>query len=290
MQPTEPELGRSRIAFQGEPGAFGEMAAIAWKGGCETVPYPSFEAVFGAVESGECSYGVVPIENSLAGSIHRNYDLLLRHQLAIVGELSLRIVHNLIALPGVTFEDVRRVYSHPQALAQCEGYLSRLEGVEQVPTSNTAVSVKLLAEQNIRDGAAIASGRAARLYGMEIIAEGIEDDPRNHTRFIVLGRKQEIPRGDSKTSVVFAVENTPGSLFKSLSVFALRDIDLTKIESRPMRGEPWQYLFYMDFAGSMAEPKCQNAIRHLEEIATFLRILGSYPRGKNYNGEDKVTA
>jgi prephenate dehydratase len=266
------------------------MAAIAWKREGEAVPRPSFDAVFGAVEGGECSYGVVPIENSLAGSIHGNYDLLLRHQLSIVGEVSLRIVHNLIALPGVKLADIHRVYSHPQALAQCERYLEQLEGVEPVPTYNTAASVKFLAERNIRDGAAIASSRAARLYDMEVVAEGIEDDPKNYTRFIALGSEQEIPQGDSKTSVVFAVENAPGSLFKSLSVFALRDIDLTKIESRPMRGEPWQYLFYMDFAGSMAESKCQNAIRHLEEIATFLRILGSYPRGKNYNEEDEVTA
>ncbi|MFQ6058180.1 MAG: prephenate dehydratase [Anaerolineae bacterium] len=275
------ELSRLRVAFQGERGAYSEAAAMDFFGqGIEPVPCASFDLVFQQVEEGACERGIVPIENSLAGSIHRNYDLLLRHGLSIVGEVNLRIVHCLIAHPGVGLEAIRRVYSHPQALAQCEGYLDKLPGVERVPTYDTAGSVKLLKEQGLRDGAAIASRQAARVYEMTVLAEGIEDEPENYTRFLILAKEGFMPQGESKTSIVFSVENVPGSLFKSLSVFALRDIDLTKIESRPLRGKPWEYIFYLDFAGSMAEERCQNAIRHLQEIATFLRVLGSYPRAR----------
>ncbi len=244
----------------------------------ELVPEPSFELVFRCVEKGVCSHGVVPIENSLAGSVHRNYDLLLQHQLHIVGEINVRIVHQLIANPGVSLADVRRVYSHPQALAQCEASLTALAGVEVLPTYDTAGSVKLIKEQGLRDAAAIASRRAAEIYEMHILRSNMEDVPDNYTRFLALAPEPALPSGPSKTSLVFAFKNVPGSLFKMLSVFALRDIDLTKIESRPLRGRPWEYIFYLDFEGSMEEERCRRAVEHLSEIAAMVRVFGSYPR------------
>lgn len=274
--------GRVQVAFQGERGAYSEAAAIDFFGPeIEPVPCASFEEVFRRVEEASYEYGIVPIENSLAGSIHRNYDLLLRHELTIVGETNFRIVHNLIAHRGVKLVDIKRVYSHPQALSQCERYLDGLIGVARIPAYDTAGSVKMIKEQGLRDTAAIASRQAAIVYDMAILEEGIEDEAENFTRFLALSKQDEIPEDADKTSIVFSVENVPGSLFKSLSVFALRDIDLTKIESRPLRGKPWEYIFYLDFIGSIKEERCKNALNHLREIATFLRVLGSYPRAKN---------
>jgi prephenate dehydratase len=269
-----------RVAYQGEPGAYSQAAAERFFGeGAETVACASFDEVFGQVQRGDCERGIVPIENSLAGSIHRNYDLLLRHELHIVGEVILRVAHTLVANPGVALADVRTVYSHPQALDQCEQTLTDLlPGVARVPTYDTAGSAKMLRQSGDRQAAAIASRRAAEIHGMAILRADMEDDPQNYTRFLVLSSTPMKPTGPSKTSIVFASRNIPGSLFKSLSVFALRDIDLTKIESRPLQGKPWEYFFYVDFAGSMDEERCANAIHHLKEIATFLRVLGSYPR------------
>ena len=270
-----------RVAFQGERGAFSEAASIAHFGaGIEPVPCEEFDDVFHSVANGACDRGMVPIENSLGGSIHRNYDLLLRHDLAIVGEENLRVVHNLLALPDVRLEDLVRVYSHPQGLAQCEGTLEQL-GLERVPMYDTAGSAKYVREQGIRDGAAIASRRAAEVYGLAILMESIEDDPENYTRFLALAREAPPPPPmdvPAKTSLVFAASNVPGSLFKALSVFALRDIDLTKIESRPLKGKPFEYYFYLDFSGTLADPRCLKALDHLAEYASYLRILGSYPK------------
>ena len=264
------------VAFQGERGAFSEAAAIKYFGdGVKSVPLPSFEEVFAAVHDGQCTYGLVPIENSLAGSIHRNYDLLVRHNLHIVGEVNLRIVHCLIVNPGVTLKDIKRVYSHPQALAQCEGSIVQL-GAEPFPTYDTAGAVRFIKEQAITDGAAIASRQAAVDWEMDVLQEGMEDWGENLTRFLVLSPKEEVPESDAKTSIVFAMKDVPGALFKALSVFALREINLTKIESRPLRGQPWQYLFYLDFEGTMAEERCQRAIGHLGEITSYFRLLGSY--------------
>lgn len=268
-----------RVAFQGERGAYSEAAALALYGeDVELVPLPAFEEVFQRVQEGECDLGVVPIENSLAGSIHRNYDLLLQHRLHIVGEVNVRIVHHLIANPGVRREDVRRIYSHPQALAQCEESLASMAGVELVPTYDTAGSVKMIKTQGLRDAAAIASERAAELYDMEILQSHLEDAPDNYTRFLALAREPVVPSRPSKTSLVFAGQNAPGLLFKCLSVFALRDIDLTKIESRPQRGKPWEYLFHLDFAGDLQQEHCRRAVEHLGEIVSFLRVFGSYAR------------
>ncbi|MBC7254507.1 MAG: prephenate dehydratase [Chloroflexi bacterium] len=268
-----------KVAFQGEPGAYSEQAAMALFSGAETVPCATFDEVFEAVAQGTCDHGVVPVENSLAGSIHRNYDLLLQHDLYIVGEHNLRVSHCLIAHPGVRLEEIKRIYSHPQALAQCEHSLRALgRHIETIPAHDTAGSVRLIAERGERDAAAIASARAAAVYGMAILRENLEDEKNNYTRFIALGREPVTPQGEAKTSLVFAGRNEPGLLFRCLSAFALRNIDLSKIESRPVRGVPWEYFFYLDFIGSISEERCQRALDQLREMATFVRVFGSYPR------------
>jgi len=272
---------RSKVAFQGERGAYSELAARQFFGEeIPLVPCPSFEHVFRAVEKGQARCGVVPIENSLAGSIHQNYDLLLKYHLQIIGEKSLRVSHNLIAAPQTSLARVRRIFSHPQALMQCQNSTARLKNVELIPVYDTAGAVKKIRDENLTDGAAIASDLAARLYGMKILKRNLEDNPENYTRFLVLSRTGKAPQKADKTSIVFSLKNLPGALFRSLSVFALRDIDLYKIESRPLHGKPWEYFFYIDFAGNMRHPNCRNAITHLSEIATFLKILGSYQRDR----------
>ena len=268
-----------KVAFQGEPGAYSEQALFNYYGEVETLPCESFDVMFDSVASGKSDFALAPIENSLAGSIHQNYDLLLRHDLHIVGEYLLRVQHCLIALPGVKKEDIKKAISHPQALGQCAGYL-RSHGIKAEQVYDTAGSVKMLKESGARDVAAIASRRAAEIYEMQILEEGIEDNPENYTRFLAVGREAVIPDGEAKTSIVFTLKNMPGALFKALSVFALRDIDLTKIESRPLQGKPWEYLFYIDFIGSAGNEVSKRALDHLGEYAMTLRVLGSYPRFK----------
>jgi prephenate dehydratase len=269
------------VAVLGGPGTYSESAAVAFFGNSiQSQFYNDFDGIFEAVSTARADRGVLPIENSLAGSIHRNYDLLLRYDLYIVGEIQIHIAHQLIALPGVTLADIKRVYSHPQPLAQCEHSLtSILPEAERLPTYDTAGSVKLLKEQNITDGAALASERAASIYGLSILQPDMQDDAENYTRFVIVGREPVVPAGEAKTSIVFSVNNVPGSLFKSMAVFALRDIDLAKIESRPLQGKRWEYFFYLDFVGSQHEERCRNALNHLQEITTFFKLLGSYPRG-----------
>jgi arogenate/prephenate dehydratase len=286
------------VGYQGCPGAYSEAAAMKACPDLELFPCDQFEVAFQALTQYLCCRAVLPIENSLGGSIHAVYDLLLRYRIHIVGETSIAVNHCLLALPGVEKSQIKRVLSHPQALAQTDGYTRQMPGVVRVAVDDTAGAAQAIAENGWKDAAAVASRRAGELYGMTILDEGIQDMKENVTRFIVLAREPLVTSASEtdsfKTSIVFSLKEGPGVLFKALSVFALRDINLTKIESRPMRDHPlytsednavkgksrrgFNYLFYVDFLGSLADPTCQNALRHLEEIAPFLRILGSYPR------------
>ncbi|RYR31172.1 hypothetical protein Ahy_B01g055968 isoform B [Arachis hypogaea] len=304
-----------RVAYQGLPGAYSEDAALKAYPKCETVPCDEFEAAFKAVELWLVDKAVLPIENSVGGSIHRNYDLLLRHRLHIVGEVQLQVSHCLLGLPGVRKEELKAVVSHPQALAQCENMLNDL-GVVKIGSPDTAAAAKTVALDCVRDTGAIASCRAAKIYGLDVLAEGIQvglreifstenmrpqlfaflnhmDDDVNITRFLILARDPIIPGTDRpyKTSIVFSLEEGPGVLFKALAVFSMRNINLSKIESRPLKQRPlrvvddsnegsakyFDYLFYIDFEASMADPRSQYALGHLQEFARFLRVLGCYP-------------
>jgi len=273
-----------RVGFQGEPGAFSEAAVLRLLPDAEPRPFPTFEDVFDAVHENKVGLGVVPIENSIGGSIHRNYDLLVEGDLAIIGEVQVTVVHNLLALPGVKLEDIRRVLSHPQALAQCAGFLRTLKDVEAIATYDTAGSAKMVRDEGRRDTAAIASDRAGRLFGLEAIRTSVEDFKDNITRFLAIGRERVPLRTPDKTSVVFTLKSEPGALFKALSVFALRGIDLTKLESRPVPGRPWEYRFYVDVAAAREDLACARAIVHLAEFADSLRTLGSYPRWREPEG------
>lgn len=270
-----------RIAFQGESGAYSEAAALRFNSTADVVPCVTFEEVFSTVESSKSGYGILPIENSIGGSIHRNYDLLVQHELPIVGEVMLRVTHQLLAVPGTKLEDVKRIYSHPQALAQCERFLHSLTGVEIIATYDTAGSAKLIRDQNAHDAAAIASARAGEVFGLSVLASGIQDFDENITRFLIVSRSAIPPFGEpDKTSLVFTLHNDPGALFKALSVFALRNIDLTKLESRPIRGRAFEYLFYADISAPRQDLQCARALVHLAEFARSLRTLGSYASWK----------
>ena len=266
-----------RIAYQGEPGAYSEAAALRFRPSADLLPCETFGAVFAAVERGRATHGILPIENSSHGTIHGNYDLLLKHELPIVGEVKQPIVHNLLALDGTTREQLRRVFSHPQGLGQCERFLRTLD-VELVPTYDTAGSAKLIRDGGLRDTGAIASERAAEVFGLSILMAGVQDFADNTTRFLLVGRDQTPLGPADKTTIVFTVTNDAGALFKALSVFALRDIDLTKLESRPIPERPFEYLFYADLTASRDDLACARALMHLAEFAPLLRTLGSYPR------------
>jgi prephenate dehydratase len=269
------------VAFQGERGAFSEEAAYKLLGRrVRPLPCETFSATFQSVTTGKAKNCLVPIENTLAGSVYENFDLLLENHLHIVGEVNLRIVHNLIAMPGTVLREVRQVYSHPVALAQCGRFFARHVEIEKIPYYDTAGSVKMLAEQRLRGAAAIASHIAAEVYHGRILATHLEDHRENYTRFLLLsGTAKVAPRAD-KVSIVFSTRNVPGALYKCLSVFALRDIDLTKMESRPLRGRPWEYFFYVDFSGNLKEERCRKALDHLGEVTKFLRVLGCYPSAR----------
>jgi prephenate dehydratase len=266
-----------QVAFQGEQGAYSEEAVVRLFGEVETVPCPVLADVFDAVALRRVDRGVVPVENSQAGSINETYDLLLTHDLVIAGELDLRVSHCLLALPGQSLRQIRRVYSHPQALAQCDRYLKGLD-VEIIPHYDTAGSAMMIQAKGLRGAAAVASRRAAQIYELEILAQGIETNPNNYTRFLAIDR-DAAPRAErSKTSVVFVVSNRPGTLYQALGTLATRRINLTKIESRPARERPWEYIFYLDFDGHTDDVQVTEALAELRRHTDFLRVLGSYPR------------
>lgn len=277
-----------RAAFQGEPGAFSQEALEKLLGkNAEAIPCQRFEDVFLMLKEKRVSCAVIPIENTLAGSVHENYDHLLHFDFQICGETNVRINHNLIAAPGVRFRDLRQVYSHPVALNQCLKFFAGHPAIERVPFYDTAGSVKMIVQEQRSDAAAIASSVAAEIYGAHILRRSLEDDRRNFTRFFLLSRPGDAGRWlaaagrgrEWKTSLVFSTRNIPGALFRAMSAFSLRDINLTKIESRPLRGKPWEYLFYLDLLGRVDDPKVRNALGHLGELADFLRVLGCYPKG-----------
>ena len=282
---------RTRIAFQGERGAFSEEAAVALLGEeIQLVPRPTLESLFAAVSDGVADYSLAPVENTIAGSIHRSYDLLLGSPLQIVGESIIPVVHLLIGCEGSTFESVEMVESHPVALAQCENFFAEHPRLERVATDDTAGSVRRVVRRGDPTRAAIGGARAARTYGGQILREHLEDHCRNFTRFFLLGDEAEVAEGADKISLIIKLPHRPGALHQALAVFARRDIDLLKIESRPLSGSPWQYRFYLDLRGHSTESKVIEALQELEGQADELRILGCYQSykldmpGKDFEG------
>ena len=272
-----------RIAFQGELGAYSEMAVYSFFGeSVEVKLCKSFDEVFESVKTGTVDYGVVPIENSIEGSVNRTYDLFLEYDLKVCGEIIIRISHCLIAHKGTKIDQIKTVYSHPQALAQCRKFLEQHK-LRAISTFDTAGSVKMIKEEKLTDAAAIASERAAKIYNMTILEKEIEDIKNNSTRFFVLDKRDSPYSGMDKTSIIFAAKSVPGALYKILKEFANRNINLTKIESRPTKSTPWEYHFYLDFEGHRTETKCQQALESISDKTVFVKILGSYKAANKTN-------
>jgi len=263
------------VAYQGEAGAYSEQGAVALFPDAEHRPLPSIRTVFESVEVGRTGWRLVPMDNSQAGSINETYDLFLRHGLHLVGETVVRVDHCLLALPGSTIDDLREVVSHPQAIAQCEEFLSALD-VTVRAEYNTAGAAKRIAEDRLERSAAIASRRAAELYGLEVLAERIQTYPDNYTRFGALSRDPAPLAEPDKSSLVFGVGHVAGSLYRCLGAFAERHLNLTKLESRPRPGRPWEYVFYADVEAPAQLPEMVEALATLSEHATFTRLLGTY--------------
>jgi len=282
----------ARVAFQGERGAFSEEAAVKLLGEEITlVPRQTFEAAFSAIRDGVADFILAPIENSLAGSVHRSFDLLVDSRLNILGEVIIPIGHNLIATPGTKFEDIEIVESHPVALAQCEKFFSEHPRLKRIATEDTAGSVREVVGAKDRTRAAIAGSRAARIYGGAILQEHLEDNRENYTRFLLLSESPELPGNGSqekanKLSLVFQLDHRPGALYHALEPFARRNLNLMKIESRPVHGRPWQYRFYLDLQASRRDPEVAAALRELEGLVVNLQILGSYPAAARISGPE----
>jgi prephenate dehydratase len=265
-----------KVAIQGEAGSFSHDAAKQLVPGCSVVACARSTEVFDRLEGSSVGLAVIPIENSLAGSVAEHFDLLLARNVFVQREFRLRIVHNLIAAPGVKRTQIRQAYSHPVALDQCRDFFESHPSIQATPFYDTAGSVKYVIENNLPEAAGIAGRHAAKVYGGRIIAAGIEDNKRNFTRFFLLRRSQRILDGADKTSIAFGLRNVPGALYKALSAFAVRDISLSKIESRPMRGRPWEYVFYVDYLRGN-DRQAWGALQDLAEVADMVKVLGIYP-------------
>ena len=271
---------KTRVAYQGVSGAFSEQASLQFMPDAEAIGFPSFQEAFQATVAGDCEFACLPVENSLAGSINQTYDLLTDSVLHVVAEQVVRVHHNLLAKPGVKLSDIKRVYSHPQALAQCQAFLTKNK-FEAVTDFDTAGAAKLLAENGGEGKAAIASKRAADAYGLNVLAENIEDMDFNFTRFFVLGADEATVFDNKnatkyKSSLVLATRHRPGDLVACLEVFPQFDINMTKLESRPRRDKPWSYLFYVDIEGHIDDENVQKAMTGLMRKAAFVKFLGSY--------------
>jgi len=267
------------VSFQGERGAYSEDACLTYFGaGVETRPYPDFYSVFTSVEKDEVTHAVVPVENSIEGSVTQVNDLLLDHDLTVVGEVIVPVKHCLMASEGATLSSIREVFSHPQALGQCRKFLQNHPEWRTIASYDTAGSARMVAESGRTDAAAIASKRAAAVYGLRILKEDIQSEDANFTRFFVLEKDPGPVGGANKTSIVFATKNAPGALHKCLGEFASRGVNLSKLESRPRRNKPWVYVFYADIDGSMDDPDCHAAVGGLLKTGAFVKILGSYKK------------
>ncbi|MBM4432693.1 MAG: prephenate dehydratase [Chloroflexi bacterium] len=269
-----------KVSIQGYRGSFHDIVAREKFGdSADILERGDFRSVFEDVRGEAADFGIVAIENSIVGSFLENYDLLLEYNLEIVGELYLRIILNLIVLPGVKMNNIENVYSHPRAIQQCVSFLNKHPKIKRVETDDTAGSVKMIKETGIRNGAAIASGLSAQIYGMEILEKGIETDKKNYTRFLVISREPVYSDKANKTSMVIRTDNRPGSLCECLKCFADEGINLSKIESRPIIGKVWQYYFYLDFEEGREAAGTKKALRELNRLASMVKILGSYERG-----------
>jgi prephenate dehydratase len=270
--------GGERVAFQGEPGAYSEMATIQYFRSSNLVPLKSLQDVFDRLNHGDVDFGVVPIENSIEGSVNETYDLLLDTHFVVSGEIYLRVRHCLIVNKGGG-SNIRTVYSHPQALAQCRRYLQERK-LAAVAAYDTAGAVKMIKQKQNMEVAAIASSRAAELYDMDILEEGIEDSKNNFTRFLIISKTRTKSTGHDGTSMIFSVKHIPGALYSILEEFANRKINLTKIESRPKKEKPWEYNFYVDFEGHINTKIITEAVESIKKKAAFIKILGSYERAE----------
>jgi prephenate dehydratase len=267
-----------KVVYQGERGCNSDVASNKFfPKNVKRIGVKTFRDIFEKVNTEKDTYGVVPVENSLTGSIHQNYDLLLEYDLWVTGEVKLRIIHNLLAPPGAALESIKEIWSHPEALAQCRDFLASHPEYKVVSVYDTAGAAKIVKEEKRKDVAIIAGPQVAKLYDFKKLKEGIESHPDNFTRFLIISKERKIYTGENaRTMLVFGVKNEPGILFRCLSIFALRNIDLTKLESRAVVGKPYEYLFYIDFKGSLENENCNHAVENLKEVVAYIKLLGSY--------------